>query len=171
MSTESNRQSQLLRALSDPTRFCIIEVLSEGKSHKLSVNNLQKDLLQKNKKLTGPNLCQHLRALEKAGLLNHEMGKQEKWFSAPKQIYVEILECAEEMERLVTICTHVLNAFLLHPRIKYAREEDKHAMVNEFSNHVRTLLMPENFQLMDPKLTWEIYKRAAELKLELSELI
>jgi hypothetical protein len=180
----SDEKSGLLKILSDQRRYCIIELLSKSSSKSYSLDALQKDFVIKCKECikpdhtkckegcTKPNLCRNLRILEHAGLILHGMGKQDKWFPVPQHIYAEIMQRVDEIDRLVDIGTHVANVFSLHTRIEFEIEEYKRdKMLKEFSHHVSILFEPKNFRLMTPKLTWEVYKRIADLELDFSKIV
>ena len=78
----------------------------------------------------------------------------------------------DEIERLVSIGAHVSSVFSLYPPITLEQDIKKKAtMMNQFSDHMRALMEPKNFQLMSPQLTWKVYKRTIGLKLDLSMLI
>ncbi len=184
MSLGSDEGFERLKLFSDQRRCCIIKFLSGSNAESYSLEDLQKSLLAKcngcarpnhikcKEGCNKPNLCKHLRVLEKWGLIFHDVGKQGKWFPIPQEIYVKILKCIEELDLLTSIGDHVSKIFLLYPPIKFEADENKKSiMLNQFSHHVKTLFEPKNFNLMSAKLTWKVYQKTIDLNLDLSKLV
>ncbi len=171
MQAKSDRKTRLLRALSDPIIFAIIELLGE-----LDFSNgfwLREILLKirdkKGLECEPENLYKKLQILEDFDLLRHGAGlrgkwQQERWFPVPREVYTSILQKIDEIQSLANVGSNITNLTSLYPDIKIRSKDDRKRphLLSRFKESLKALLEPANFKLMSPSLIWRIYKMATD---------